>query len=216
MLNITALLEEVKTSPYREILVAAPHSGRVSFPDLADNALVTGPFGQWKEKPGTLLASIERERNSRPIYAPEKGRITHLARDLAGTFIEAGTPLARIRHFLSRDEVLSLILKCALSLFLAPERAKYYFTTAVDNRIKSSGIRSVQVHSGMEIFIMSRMKREQPVTYSGPSGVIYEVYFQTNQNVEAGQPLIGVCPEDDLRQIEDVVVRVQTEWKELE
>jgi biotin carboxyl carrier protein len=216
MLNITTLLEEIKTSPYREIDVTAPHSGVVSFPDLKDNAPVTGPVGQWKEKPGTLLARIERERNSRPIHAPEKGRITYLARDLEGTFVEAGTILARIQHFLSKDEVLTLILKRSLNLFLAPERAKYYFTTPVDNRIKSNGIRSVQIHNGMEIFIMSRMKREQPVIYSGPGGVLYEVYFQTNQNVEAGMPLIGVCPEDNLRQIEDVVVRVQTEWKEQE
>lgn len=29
-----------------------------------------------------------------------------------------------------------------------------------------------------------------------------------------GAPLIGVCPPDQLSQIEDVVVRVQTEWVE--
>jgi len=214
MLNITELLEEIQQSPFREILVVAPHSGVVSFPDLPEGAPVTGPGGQWKEKPGTRLAEIVRERNACPICAAEKGRITRLERGLEGTFVEAGTPLARIRHFLSKDEVLTLILKRALHLFLAPERAKYYFVTNADNKIKSAGIRSVHVHEGMELFIMSRMKRERPVVYSGPDGVIYEVYFQTNQNVDAGAPLIGVCPAGQIAQVEDVVVRVQTEWKE--
>ncbi len=214
MLNITELLEEIKQSPFREVVVTAPHSGVVSFGELPEGAPVTGPIGQWKEKPGTHLAEIVRENNACSIHAVEKGRILRLERDLAGKFVEAGTPLATIQHFLSKDEVLTLILKRALSLFLAPERAKYYYVTNVDNKIKSTGIRSVHVHEGMEIFIMSRMKREQPVLYSGPEGVIYEVYFQTTQNVDAGAPLIGVCPADQLAQIEDVVVRVQTEWKE--
>ena len=214
MLNITELLEEIQQSPFREIVVVAPHSGVVSFPDLPIGTSVTGPVGLWREKPGTRLAEIVREHNACPIYATEKGRIVRMERELEDSFVEAGTPLASIRHFLSKDEVLTLILKRALSLFLAPERAKYYFVTNVDNKIKSAGVRSVHVHKGMEIFIMSRMKREQSVVYSGPEGVIYEVYFQTNQNVDAGAPLIGVCPADQLSQIEDVIVRVQTEWKE--
>lgn len=216
MLNITELLEEIQQSPYRDVVITAPHSGVVTFPELPENLPVHGPIGQFKEKSGTHLADIERERNSRPIYAAEKGRIARVERHLHGTFVEAGTPLLHVRHYLSKDEVLSLILKRSLSLFPAPERAKYYFVTNVDNKIKSAGIRSVTVHNGMEIFIMSRMKREQPVLYSGPEGVIYEVYFQTNENVDAGAPLVGVCPADQLSQIEDVVVRVQTEWKERE
>jgi hypothetical protein len=42
------------------------------------------------------------------------------------------------------------------------------------------------------------------------------VYFQHNENVDAGQPLIGICPPDQLETIEEVVMRVQTEWVEKE
>ena len=120
----------------------------------------------------------------------------------------------RLRHFLSREEVVRLILKRALHLFRAPERAKYYFIPAVDIKIKVSGPKVVSVRDGEELFIMSRMKRETPLRYAGPEGVIYAVYFSHTQNVDAGQPLIGVCPPEMVSQVEEVVMRVQTEWKE--
>jgi biotin carboxyl carrier protein len=71
------------------------------------------------------------------------------------------------------------------------------------------------VFDGMEVFIMSRMKREAPLAYSGPGGIIYEAYFKHTDNVDAGQPLIGVCPQGQLTAVEDVVMRVQAEWKEV-
>lgn len=217
MLDISALLEEIKASPFEEKCVRAPHSGVITFPEgLAPGAQVEGPTGNWKEKPGTLLATIERERNAQPIECPEKGEIVSIQKKLHGAFVEAGTELVHFRHFLSREEVLNIILKKALHLFLAPERAKYYFVPAVDIKIKVSGPKAVSVHDGEEIFIMSRMKREAPLRYSGPEGVIYALYFSHNQNVDAGQPLIGVCPPDMVEQIEEVVMRVQTEWKERE
>ena len=216
MFDITQLLDEIKASPYEEIVVTAPHTGVVTFADVREGSRVTGPSGTWKEKKGTLLATIERERNQKPIHAVEKGEVKEVLRHLEGTFVEAGTPLVRLRHFLSRDEVLAIILKKALHLFVAPERAKYYFAPDVDKKVKASGPSSVSLHEGMDLFIMSRMKREASLAYSGPSGVIYAVYFQHNENVDAGQPLIGVCPPDQLPQIEDVVARVQTEWEERE
>ena len=63
---------------------------------------------------------------------------------------------------------------------------------------------------------LSRMKREMPLYYTGPDGLIYTVYFEHNENVDAGSPLIGVCPPDQLQQIEEVVLKVQTEWQEQE
>lgn len=188
----------------------------VTFADVREGTRVIGPSGTWKEKKGTLLATIERERNPKPIHAVEKGEVKEVLRHLEGTFVEAGTPLVRLRHFLSKDEVLAIILKKALHLFVAPERAKYYFAPDVDKKVKASGASSVSLHEGMDLFIMSRMKREASLAYSGPSGVIYAVYFQHNENVDAGQPLIGVCPPDQLSLIEDVVARVQTEWEERE
>lgn len=217
MLDISALLEEIKASPYREVTVRTPHCGVVTFPDSpVSGDPVCGPGGEWKEKPGTLLATLERERNPKPVLCPEKGELVALQRELDGRFVEAGTEIAKIRHFLSREEVLQLILKRALHLFLAPERAKYYFVPAVDVKIKVSGPRSVSVRDGEELFIMSRMKREAPLRYTGPEGVVYAVYFTHNQNVDAGHPLVGVCPPDMVGQVEDVVLRVQTEWRERE
>jgi hypothetical protein len=215
MLDISALLEEIKASPYEEIVVVAPHTGVVTFPDaIQEGVRVLGPTGTWKEKEGTVLAVLERECNPRSLFCPEKGEISQVRRELQGTFVEAGTELVRFRHFLSREEVQQIILRRALSLFCAPERAKYYFVPAVDIKIKVSGPKAVSVRDGEEIFIMSRMKREAPLRYTGPEGVMYAIYFAHHQNIDAGQPLIGVCPPDMVEQVEEVVMRVQTEWKE--
>ena len=214
MLDVSRLLEAIKAAPYEEMVIRAPHTGVVKLADIKEGDRVAGPAGAWKEKPGTLLASIVRERNIRPITSGQKGVISDIRSDLEGCFVEAGTPLLTLRHFLSKDEVLQIILRQALYLFLAPERAKYYFTPAVDLKVKVSGSTSVTVTDGMELFIMSRMKREMPLYYFGPAGVMYAVYFIHNQNMEAGQPLIGVCPQNQLKEIEEVVVRVQTEWEE--
>lgn len=215
MLDISAVLEEIKASPYEEMIVCAPHSGKVTFPEtLAQGFRVTGPTGVWKEKPGSLLANIERERNVKPITCPENGEIVTVRKQFDGLFVQAGTELVRFRHFLSREEVIQLILKKALYLFLAPERAKYYFVPSVDVKVKVSGPKAITVRDGEEIFIMSRMKREAPLKYSGPEGVIYAQYFSHNQNMDLGAPLIGVCPPDMVTQVEEVVARVQTEWKE--
>lgn len=214
MIDISKLLEEIQASPYKEVIITAPHSGVVSFPDLPVGSKVIGPSGQWKEKEGTVLATLERERNPRSIHSAEKGELTLVHKELSGTFVQAGTELAKIRHYMSKDEVLSVILKKALFLFEAPERAKYYFTPAIDVKINVAGAKSVTVYDGMDLFIMSRMKRESPLAYSGPDGVIYAIYFTHNENMDIGQPLIGVCPPDMVRAIEDVVMRVQSEWRE--
>lgn len=214
MLDVTSLLEEIKASPYEEMPILAPHTGRVRFGSLAVGDKVSGPSGTWKERPGTLIATVNRERNDKPITALEKGEVCTLFRELEDTFVEAGTPLAIVRHFLSKDEVLRILLQQALYLFTAPERAKYYFVPQVDTKVKVSGPRSVTVTEGMELFIVSRMKREMPLYYTGPEGIIYAVYFKHNENIDVGRPLIGVCPPDNLQQIEEVVLKVQTEWQE--
>lgn len=214
MINISALLDEIKASPYREITVTTPHTGTVTFAGLKEGQEVLGPQGQWKERPGTLLATLERERNPKPVLAMEKGIISRIFSEREGQFVEAGTPLMVIRHMLTRDEVEHTILKKALSLFTAPERAKYYFTPEVDKKIRAADSHSVVVRDGMELMIMSRMKREVPLYYSGPEGVIYAVYFKYNENIDAGAPLIGVCPQDQLPAIQDVIMRVRTEWTE--
>ena len=125
-----------------------------------------------------------------------------------------GVEIGILRHFLTKEEVINTILQKTLHLFLAPERAKYYFIPDIDTKVKVYGSRSVTVTDGMELFIVSRMKREVPLRYTGPNGIIYQVYFSHNQNVDVNQPLIGVCSPDQVETIEDVVSRVNHEWKE--
>ena len=216
MIDVKALLENIKAAPYEEIEVTAPHTGVVRFAEVAPGDRVVGASGTYGEKPGTLLAKLTRENNDKPLYAGVKGRIGEVRRELEGQFVEAGTPLVVIRHFLSKDEVIAAILQKVLYLFSAPERAKYYFIPSVDKKVKASGPRSVTVKSGMELFIVSRMKREKPLLYEGPEGIIYAVYFQHDQNVDQGAPLVGVCPESQTDLIQDVVNRVRTDWEERE
>ena len=210
MLDISTLLEEIKAAPYVESSIRTPHCGVVQFnEELKPGSKLIGPNGNWKEKPGTVLASIDRERCLKNINALEKGELVSINSELSGQFVEAGTEILRVRHFLSREEVLQIILKQALYLFNAPEKAKYYFVPAVDVKVKNTGPKSVSVHDGMELFIISRMKREAALAYNGPEGLIYSVYFSHNANVGAGEPLIGVCPEEWMPIVEAVGGRVQ-------
>ena len=68
MLNISDLLEQIKQNPYREIVVRTPHTGVVNFADIKQGDAVHGPEGQWKERSGTRLATLTRERNPKPIF----------------------------------------------------------------------------------------------------------------------------------------------------
>ena len=101
MLDISKLLEKIKKSPYEEITVLTQHSGVLSFADLKEGDRVYGRSGAWQEKPGTVLAVLERERNKINVECQDKGEIKQLYRELDGKFVEAATPVAVIRHFLS-------------------------------------------------------------------------------------------------------------------
>ncbi|MBI4803932.1 MAG: biotin attachment protein [Desulfovibrio sp.] len=214
MQDVKAILEEIKASPYEEVEVIAPHTGVVEFKVTEEGTKVQAPSGTWKEKPGTLLVTLGRERNAKPIHCSRKGEVQKIHAHLNGKFVEAGTPLMVLRHFFTKDEVTQLILKKVLFLFPAPERAKYYFVPETDKKVKVTGCQSIKVKDGMDLFIVSRMKREKPLSYVGPEGIIYATYFSHDQNVDAGQPLISVCPEAQMGVIRDVVNRVQSDWEE--
>jgi len=214
VIDVKTILEEIKAAPYEEIEITAPHTGMLNFDIASPGVKVVGSSGTYREKPGTLLATITREHNAKPIHATVNGEVSLIRSDLAGKFVEAGEPLMVVRHFLTKDEVVEAILQKVLFLFNAPERAKYYFIPSADKKIKASGCRSVTVKPGMELFIVSRMKREKPLNYEGPEGIIYAVYFDHDQNVDMGDPLIGVCPEDQTGVIQDVINRVQSDWEE--
>jgi biotin carboxyl carrier protein len=214
VVDVKTLLQELREEPYEKIVIRAPHAGTVEFVSSTPGTRVVGPSGTWKEKPGTLLIRLEREKNKKPIYAPQKGEIMALADLKPGEFVQAGQELMTIRHYLTREEVIGRILRQSLFLFLAPEKGRYYFIPDVDIKIKTKGSQSVAVEEGLELFILSRMKRETAIRYTGPSGIIYAIYFDTNDSVERESPLIGVCPEDQLGQIQEVVSRVQSDWEE--
>lgn len=214
MLDITSLLEEIKQRPYTDLSIKTPHTGIIEFAPLQEGDKVKDAGGEFKEIPGTKIAVITREKNPRFIHATQKGIIQKLHKEYDGKFVEAGVEIGVLRHFLSKEEVVSILLQKALHLFTAPERAKYYFAPDVDKKVKISGSRSITVTDGMELFIVSRMKREVPLTYHGPEGIIYQVYFKHNQNVDVNEPLIGICPPNQLQAIEDVISRVSHEWKE--
>jgi len=216
LLQVKQILEEIKASPYKELLITAPHTGVVEFEIDQPGEKVKGPAGPWRKKKGTVLAYITREQNKKPIFAPQNGVIQEVHVRWSGEFVQAGTELMKIRHYLTKEEVISLLLRRTLYLFRAPERAKYFFTPEIDVKVKARGPRSVKVRQGMDLFIISRMKRETALPYNGPEGLIYAVYFQDNQVVDTGEPLIGVCPEDQAQQIEDVINRVHTNWEESE
>ena len=123
VIDVKALLENIKAAPYEEIVVAAPHTGTVTFAGIETGAHVTGISGAFDEKPGTLLAKLTRENNDKPLFANAKGVVGVVHRELEGRFVEAGTPLVVIRHYLSKDEVIANILQRVLYLFPArPER----------------------------------------------------------------------------------------------
>ena len=104
------------------------------------------------------------------MLATERGVLQKLYRDLDGSLVEAGTPLGVIRHYLTRQEVVSKLLKESLYAFCAPERAKYYFVPDVDKKVKILGCRTVSIHDGMELFIVSRMKRRRAPVLQRPLG----------------------------------------------
>ncbi len=215
LLDIKKLLHQLKEAPYEEIPVVAPHCGIVETTVQEIGTRVHGVSGTWKEHPGTLLGTLTRENNTKPIHAPQKGVVMDIA-DVHNTFVEAGTPLFRIRHFLTKKEVIQRILKQTLHLFQAPEKGTYYFIPDIDTKIKTKGCRSVVVRPGDEIFILSRMKRETLIPYKGQDGLIYTVYFEPNKSINRGEPLIGVCPQEELPVIREVVTRIQSEWEEKE
>ncbi len=212
MLDIQNFLEQIKKTPYEELIVQAPHTGRVQFLINETGVQVKGAEGSWLENQGTQLLTIERERNQRTVHAPEDGEIVKFFDLQNGSFVQAGEPLLVIRHFFTAKEVIDRILQQALFLCRAPEKGRFYFTPDMDIKVKTRDCTTIYVHNGQDMFILSRMKRETLLPYTGPEGLIYATYFSSGDDLEANDPLIGICPHDQLEHIEAVVSRVQSEW----
>lgn len=214
-IDFDEILGKYHSDPYEYVDIHAVHTGEVHFL-VEEGSQVEAESGEWKHIPGTPLFEITRERNPKKVTAMTNGVVSSLCRELEGQFVEAGEKLMTIRHPLKKKEIIEGILKDVLYIFPAPERAKYFFSLDVQSRIEKTGAREVSVKPGDEIIIMSLMKRDTPVYYSGETGVIHSVYFKPGISVNQGAPLIGVCPADKLPLIQKIITRVKADWDKKE
>ena len=210
-IDFDELLGKYKSDPFDYVDVCAIHTGVVSF-KVIEGADVDAPSGEWKQVPGTALYEINRERNPKIIHARTNGNIAQVMTELDGQFVEAGEKLMTIKHPLKKKEIIENILKEVLSVFPAPETAKYFFSMDIQSRIEKKGARAITIEPGNEIITMSLMKRDTPVYYDGDRGVIHSVYFKPGVSVAQGDPLIGVCAPDKLPIIQKIITKVKADW----
>jgi hypothetical protein len=210
-IDFDELLKKYKSDPFDYVDIFAVHTGRVSF-RVIEGAEVQAPGGEWQQIPGTALYEITRERNPKGVAAQTNGTVSMIRTELDGQFVEAGEKLMTIRHPLKKKEIIENILKEVLSLFPAPESAKYFFSLDVQSRVDKKGAKAVTIEPGEEILTMSLMKRDTPVCYTGERGVIHSIYFQPGVSVRQGEPLLGVCAPDKLPVIQKIITRVKADW----
>lgn len=210
-IDFDEILGKYHSDPYEYVDIYASHTGRIHFL-IKEGDEVDAVSGEWNHIPGTALFEITRERNPKNVTATTNGVVSVLCDEFEGKFVEAGEKLMTIRHPLKKKEIIESILKEVLYVFPAPERAKYFFSLDVQSRVDKKGAREVSVKPGDEIIIMSLMKRDTPVYYSGEQGVIHSVYFKPGVSVERGEPLIGICPSEKLPIIQKIINKVKAEW----
>ncbi len=210
-IDFDELLGKYKSDPFDYVEVLAVHTGRVSF-KVVEGEEVKAPSGEWMQVPGTQLYEINRERNPKMIAAQTNGTVAQINTEFDGQFVEAGEKLLTIKHPLKKKEIIENILKEVLLLFPAPETAKYFFAMDIQSRIEKKGARAVTIDSGEEILTMSLMKRDTPVHYNGPRGVIHSIYFKQGVSVAQGEPLIGICAPEKLHLIQKIITRVKADW----
>lgn len=210
-IDFDEILGKYHSDPFEYVDIHASHTGEVHFL-VEEGSNIEAVSGEWKHVPGTALFEITRERNLKKITAMTNGVVSSIYTDHEGQFVEAGEKLMTIRHPLKKKEIIESILKEVLYVFPAPERAKYFFSLDIQSRIEKKGAREVSVKPGDEIIIMSLMKRDTPVYYSGEKGVIHSVYFTPGVSVDQGAPLIGVCPIEKLPLIKRIITKVKADW----
>ncbi len=214
-IDFDEILGKYHSDPYEYVDIYASHTGVIRFL-VEEGSSVDAVSGEWKHVPGTALFEITRENNPKKVTALTNGVVSSIRSELEGCFVEAGAKLLTIRHPLKKKEIIESILKEVLYIFPAPERAKYFFSLDVQSRIEKKGAREVSVKPGDEIIIMSLMKRDTPVYYSGEKGVIHSVYFKPGVSVDQGAPLIGICPTEKLPLIKKIITRVKADWDQKE
>jgi hypothetical protein len=210
-INFDEIINKYRSDPYDYLDIVTPHNGLVTF-RVNEGETVAGPSGKWNHHPGTLLYILNRENNPKPMNSLTNGVVTCLRKELEGHFVEAGEKLMTIKHPLKKREIIEGILQNVLSLFRAPEKAKYFFALDIQARIDKQSEKGVFIKPGEEIITMSLMKRDTPLYYTGEEGIIHSVYFKPGVNVKQGEPLIGVCAQEKLPLIQKIIAHVKAEW----
>lgn len=210
-MNLNDLLRQYRTNPYEEHVIRAPHTGIIRF-RIKKGEETCGPSGKWLQKPGTLLFIIERENNLKRITAGFRGTIANMRHAVDGNFVEAGTRLLTIRHKLAGTEIIDRILTRVLTIFPAPQRARYYLPPDIAMQMEKKSEASIYLQPDSDAIIMSLMKRDTILKYEGTPGIIYKVYFKSGDMVEQDAPLLGICPPENLQYVQKVIQRIQNEW----
>jgi len=210
-IDFDEIISKYKADPYHYVDIVTAHTGRIRFKVDAETP-VEGWRGEWRHIPGTVLFELERERNVKPVHSWITGLIADIRTDLDNQFVEAGEKVMTIRYPLKKREIIDTILKKVLTIFCAPERAKYFFALDIQAKIEKLGQRSVCVKPGDEFLTMSLMKRDTPVYYEGEPGIIHSVYFTSGDSIKQGDPMVGICSEEMLPLIQRIINRVKAEW----
>ena len=211
--QLTQILQRFKAKPYKIYPVLTPHTGRILEFKVKEEDEVKGPSGKWLEKPGTPLFILEREKNPKIIRAQYDGIVQNLRIDLLNRFVEAGEKILEIRHPLSQEEIISEVILNALLVIRAPETARYILSPELGKRLEKEGLGKVMVKEGDELLIMTFMKRETPILLKEKGNyIIYKIYFKPFDLVQAGEPLLGLCPVEDLPHLERIIQRIKEEW----
>ena len=210
-IDFDEIIRKYKEDPYHYVDIVTAHTGRIQF-KAGEETPVEGFTGEWRHIPGTVLFELERERNVKQVQSTIKGLVSNVRTDLDNQFVEAGEKVMTIRHPLKKREIIDSILKKVLTMFCAPERAKYFFSLDVQAKIDQFGQRSVSVKPGDEFLTMSLMKRDTQVCYEGEPGIVHSVYFSPGDSIDRGEPMVGICPQEMLPLIQRIINRVKAEW----
>ncbi len=210
--KINQLLQSFRANPYRIFVVVTPHTGYLREFLVKEGDEVKGPTGKWLEKLGTPLFILEREKNPKTIRAKASGIVSKVNYELEGRFVEAFEPVLEIKHSLTQKEIIAELLRKTLHIVTAPEKARYFLSPELAKKIEKEGEGKVVVKPGEELAIMSFMKRETPILHEGPPMVVFRVFFSQGQMIEQGEPLFGLCLENERPYVEKLISRVKEEW----
>ncbi len=209
--EIDEILEKIRRIPYKIYPVKTPHTGYIRSFEVKNGSRVNGPSGKWKEKPGTPLFVLERERNLKVIRAKIEGEVVNLREELLNRFVEADEVILEIKHSYSLEEIISQVLLKALYIIKAPETARYFLAPEFSKKLEK--MEKFPVRKGEEVLIMTFMKRETPIYFDKEGDFIfYKIFFKHGELVEEGKPLLGFCEKEKLPYLQKILSKIKKEF----